>query len=57
MHVRALVAGELIDQDTSVVVVVGRALAAADRVARRRDRAVGLSGVLQGTRLQVLYLL
>ena len=52
MHVRALVASELVDQDARVAVVVGRALAAAHRAAWRGDRAVGLSGVLQSTGLQ-----
>ena len=51
MHVRALVASELVDQDAGVSVVVGRALAAAHRAARCGDRAVGLSGVLKGTGL------
>ena len=52
MHVCALVASELVDQDAAVSVVVGRALAAARRAARSGDRAVGLSGVLQGTGLE-----
>lgn len=51
MNVRALVAGELIDQYTSVAVEVNRAFAATARAARRDGWAVCLPSVLKGAGL------
>ena len=49
--VGALVAGELVDEDTSVAVEVGRAVADG-AAAGRGGRAVGLEDVLEGASLQ-----
>ena len=53
MSICTLVSGELIDQDSGVVVVVNWAFASTDSAAGSRDWAVGLCGVLQGTCLHV----
>ena len=52
MNVRALVAGELIDQYTSVAIEVNRAFATAACAARRDGWAVCLPSVLKGAGLE-----